>query len=52
MYTEVAEVLIDIEAQLRQVGLWGKVPPSSQGLATTDLVEASLRVDEILSQDL
>ena len=105
MHTEVAEVLIDIEAQLRQLGLWDKIPPSSKalasdqpfcvdtltlpqwlqfiflptlydmverrelpgrcgiapmaeeffkgsGLATADLVEALLRVDELLSQDL
>ena len=105
MHTEVAEILIDIEAQLRQLGLWDKIPPSTQalasdqpfcvdtltlpqwlqfiflptlydmlerqqlpgrcgiapmaeeffkgsGLATTDLVEALLRVDELLSQDL
>ena len=35
MRTEVAEVLIDIEAQLRQLGLWDKIPPSSQALAST-----------------
>jgi len=34
MHTEVAEVLIDIEAQLRQLGLWDKIPPSSQALAS------------------
>ena len=36
MRTEVAEVLIDIEAQLRQLGLWDKIPPSSQALASTE----------------
>ena len=35
MLTEVAEVLIDIEAQLRRLGLWDKIPPSSQALAST-----------------
>ena len=34
MHTEVAEVLIDIEAQLRQLGLWDKIPPSSEALAS------------------
>jgi len=34
MRTEVAEVLIDIEAQLRQLGLWDKVPPSTAALAS------------------
>ena len=32
MGTEIAEVLIDIEAQLRQLGLWDKIPPSSQAI--------------------
>lgn len=32
--TEVAEVLIDIEAQLRNLGQWDKVPPSSAALAS------------------
>ena len=36
MRTEIAEVLIDIEAQLRQLGLWDKIPPSSQALASTE----------------
>lgn len=36
MHTEVAEVLIDIEAQLRQLGLWDRIPPSSQALASTE----------------
>ena len=35
MQTEVAEVLIDIEAQLRQLGLWDKIPPSTEALAST-----------------
>ncbi len=105
MHTEVAEILIDIEAQLRQLGLWDKIPPPTEalasdqpfcvdtltlpqwlqfiflptlydmverqqlpgrcsiapmaeeffkgsGLATIDLVEALLRVDELLSHDL
>lgn len=34
MQTDVAEVLIDIEAQLRQLGQWDKVPPSSEALAS------------------
>lgn len=34
MRTEVAEVLIDIEAQLRQLGLWDKIPPSTDALAS------------------
>ena len=34
MQTEVAEVLIDIEAQLRQLGQWGKIPPSTEALAS------------------
>jgi uncharacterized protein YqcC (DUF446 family) len=34
MHTEVAAVLIDIEAQLRQLGQWDKVPPSSDALAS------------------
>ena len=32
--TEVAEVLIDIEAQLRQLGQWQKVEPSEEALAS------------------
>jgi uncharacterized protein YqcC (DUF446 family) len=35
MRTEVAELLIDIEAQLRQLGLWDKIPPSTDALAST-----------------
>jgi len=34
MRTEVAEVLIDIEAQLRQLGQWHKVRPSAEALAS------------------
>lgn len=34
MHTEIAEVLIDIEAQLRQLGQWDKVPPSPEALAS------------------
>ncbi len=30
----VAELLIDIEAQLRQLGLWEREPPSPQALAS------------------
>lgn len=36
MRTEVAEVLIDIEAQLRQLSLWERVPPSSRALASVE----------------
>lgn len=36
MQTEVAAVLIDIEAQLRQLGLWEKIPPSSSALASQE----------------
>ena len=34
MQTEIAEVLIDIEAQLRQLGQWHKVRPSAEALAS------------------
>ena len=34
MRTDIAEVLIDIESELRQLGLWDRVPPSSQALAS------------------
>ncbi|MEH6515984.1 MAG: YqcC family protein [Halioglobus sp.] len=34
LQTAVAEVLIDIEAQLRQLGQWGKIPPSEQALVS------------------
>ncbi|AQA17984.1 pseudouridine synthase [Halioglobus japonicus] len=36
MHTDIAEVLIDIEANLRQLGLWDKIPPSSEALASTE----------------
>ncbi len=36
MRTEIAEVLIDIEALLRQLGLWDKIPPSTEALASTE----------------
>lgn len=32
--TEVAELLIDIEAELRQLGLWDRVPPPPAALAS------------------
>jgi uncharacterized protein YqcC (DUF446 family) len=32
--TEIAAVLIDIEALLRQLGQWDKVPPSKEALAS------------------
>jgi uncharacterized protein YqcC (DUF446 family) len=34
MYTDVSAVLIDIEAQLRNLGLWSKIPPSADALAS------------------
>ena len=34
MQTQIAEVLIDIEAQLRQLGQWDTVAPSAQALAS------------------
>lgn len=34
--TEVAEVLIDIEAQLRQLALWESEPPPASALASTE----------------
>ena len=34
MRTVIAEVLIDIEAQLRQLGQWDKIPPSTEALAS------------------
>ena len=36
MGTLVAEVLIDIEAQLRQLGMWDKIPPSTEALASSE----------------
>jgi uncharacterized protein YqcC (DUF446 family) len=35
MRTQIAEVLIDIEAELRQLGQWDKIPPSTEALAST-----------------
>ena len=35
MSTQVAEVLIDIEAELRRLGQWDKIPPSTEALAST-----------------
>jgi len=35
MYTEVAAVLIDIEAALRQLDLWEGEPPGAEALAST-----------------
>ena len=32
--TDIAAVLIDIEAQLRQLGQWDKLPPSEEALAS------------------
>jgi uncharacterized protein YqcC (DUF446 family) len=32
--TDIAEVLIDIESELRQLGLWDRIPPSSAALAS------------------
>ncbi len=34
MNTEIAAILIDIEAQLRQLGQWDKVPPPAEALAS------------------
>jgi uncharacterized protein YqcC (DUF446 family) len=36
MHTQIAEVLIDIEAQLRQLGQWDKAPPTAQALASDE----------------
>ena len=36
MRTEIAEVMIDIEAQLRQLGQWDKIPPSTEALASQE----------------
>ncbi|MFK8051055.1 MAG: YqcC family protein [Halioglobus sp.] len=36
MKTDVAEVLIDIESELRQLGLWDQRPPSVSALASTE----------------
>ena len=34
MHTAIAELLIDIEAELRQLGLWDRLPPSPEALAS------------------
>jgi hypothetical protein len=34
MRTEIAEFMIDIEAQLRQLGLWERIQPSTAVRAT------------------
>ena len=34
MNTDIAELLIDIEAELRQLGLWDRLPPSPEALAS------------------
>ena len=34
MNTDIAEMLIDIEAELRQLGLWDRLPPSPEALAS------------------
>jgi uncharacterized protein YqcC (DUF446 family) len=36
MNTEIAELLIDIEAQLRQLNQWDRVPPSAEALASQE----------------
>lgn len=36
MRTEVAELLIDIEAELRQLALWERVPPPASALASSE----------------
>lgn len=36
MHTEIAEVLIDIESQLRQLRLWEKTPPPPEALASSE----------------
>ncbi|MFT6274377.1 MAG: hypothetical protein ACJAZ0_000466 [Halioglobus sp.] len=36
MHTEIAELLLDIESELRQLGLWQKIPPSVTALASTE----------------
>ena len=36
MRTDVAEVLIDIESELRQLGLWDRQSPSKRALASTE----------------
>ncbi|MEZ5573416.1 MAG: YqcC family protein [Halioglobus sp.] len=34
MHTEIAEILIDVEAQLRQLGQWDKMPPTAEALSS------------------
>jgi uncharacterized protein YqcC (DUF446 family) len=34
MRTDITELLIDIESELRQLGLWDRVPPSPKALAS------------------
>ena len=34
MQTRIAELLIDIESELRKLGLWSQVPPSAKALAS------------------
>lgn len=36
MDTQVAEILIDIEAQLRALSLWDRVPPPASALASPE----------------
>jgi uncharacterized protein YqcC (DUF446 family) len=36
MSIEIAEALIDIEAQLRQLGQWDKLPPTTEALASEE----------------
>ncbi|MBA6413242.1 YqcC family protein [Parahaliea sp. F7430] len=36
MRSKIAESLIDVEAQLRQLGLWQMKPPPSEALASTE----------------
>ncbi len=36
MTTQIAEVLIDIEAHLRQLGLWDAAPPSAEALGSQE----------------
>lgn len=36
MHTEVAELLIDIEAELRQLSLWERMSPPASALASTE----------------
>ena len=35
MRADIAEILIDIEAELRQLGLWDSTPPPGEALAST-----------------